>query len=99
VVVEVGDVNESLGLFNQRLGDVAIGMAQGRHRDAPAQVQVSFARNVIKVTPFAMSEHEFEAGVTRHHIFLEKLLHGSHVIPNDGRRNKVFHGWMLDVGW
>ncbi len=47
VVVIVLCVDDLARLLDQRLGDGRVGMTQRRNGDAPAQIQVAFAGDVI----------------------------------------------------
>src|SRR5437879_3631214 len=86
-------MNQLARLLDQRLGDRRVRMAQRADCDAPAEIEIAFASNVIHVTSRTMAQHEIKAPVAGNHVLMEKGLNGRHVIAHNGRRrwNNVFH--------
>jgi len=93
VVIEIRGVDKLAGLFDQRLGNGRVPVAERTDGNAAAQIQVAPASDVIEVAARAVAEHDVKATIARHHVLLEKRLHGRHVVAHDGRRrwNNVFH--------
>ena len=71
VIIKIGNVDQLLRLLDQRLGNLAIGMAQGTNGNAATQVQKASAGNIPKVTAGTAHERQIESAVTRHDIFYE----------------------------
>ena len=93
VVVKVRDVNHPLRLFDERLGDLRVRMTERADRDAAAEVEVTLAVHVPEVTPLPAREHELEAPVAGHDVFLEQAEDGLLLVVNDGGRGRddLFH--------
>src|SRR5438093_561749 len=68
-------------------------MAQRADRDAPAEIEIAFAGNVIHVTSRTVTHHEIEAPVAGNDVLVEEGLNGRHVIAHYGwwRWNNFFH--------
>ena len=52
----------------------------------PPEIQVTPARDVVKIAARAVAEHDVEAAIAGHDVLLEERLHGRHVVAHDGRR-------------
>ena len=93
VIVEIGDVNQLARLLHQRLGDRRVRVAERRHRDAAAQVQITLAGDIVHIAAGAVAEHEIKPAVAGHDVLLEQRLHGRHIIPHNRRRrgHNFFH--------
>ena len=48
--IKVRDVDEFARLFDERLGDGRVSVAETAHGDAGAQVEIAFARDIKQVT-------------------------------------------------
>src|SRR5208283_4160087 len=90
-------MNQFFGLFDERLGDGRMRMAQTAYRDAAAEIQIAFAGDVINITSGAMAQREFKAAVARHYVLREQFADGLVVIPHNRRRrwNYLLHAVYL----
>ena len=79
-------MDEFFGLFDERLGDGRVRVAETAHGDAGAQVEIAFARDIKQVTARSVTEHEVEAAVARHNVFAEQFPHGLELVVNERRR-------------
>ena len=79
--------------FDERLGDLRVRMTERADRDAAAEVEVTLAVHVPEVTPLPAREHELEAPVAGHDVFLEQAEDGLLLVVNDGGRGRddLFH--------
>jgi hypothetical protein len=86
-------VDEFLRLLDERLGDGWMRMAEAANRDAAAEVEVTFARDIKNIAAAAMAQHEVEASVTGHDVFIEQLADVRKLVVNNRRRcwNDFFH--------
>ena len=50
VIIKIRDMHQLARLLDERLGDGRMRVAKGRHRDAAAEVEITFARDVKNVT-------------------------------------------------
>ena len=88
VVIEIGDVQEFLGLFREGGGDFRMRMAEGAHGDAAAEVEVAPAIHIPDVAAGTAGEREIEARVGGQDVFREEFADGLELIPHDGRRRR-----------
>ena len=79
MVVEIGDMNQALGLLDQSFGDGRVRMAQATDRNASAKIQVAFARNVPKITALTVADDQIETAIGRDYVLLELIADGRSV--------------------
>ena len=84
--IQVRDVDQFARLFDERLGDGRVRVAEAAHGNAGAKVEVTFARDIKQVTARAMAEREVEAAVAGHDVLAEQFPHGLVLAVNERRR-------------
>ena len=79
-VVQVGDVHQLRGLLRHGADDLGHPVAQGIHRDATQEIEISLALKVVDVGSAAPVEHDGRAHVGRRDVFFLEGddLFGSH---------------------
>ena len=89
-VVQVGDVHQLRGLLRHGADDLGHPVAQGVHRDAPQEIEIPPALEVVDVDAAAPVEHDGRAHVGRRDVFFLQGddLFGSHAVS--------FHPWWRD---
>ena len=83
--IQVRDVDEFFGLFDERLGDGRVRVAETAHGDARAEVEVTFARDIKQVTARAVAENEVESAIAGHNVLAEQFPHRLELVVNERR--------------
>src|SRR5271154_5331126 len=66
-------------------------VTEATNRDAAAEVEIFFPRDIKKMAACSVLEHEVEASVARHDVFAKQLAHRLELVPhNRWRRWKNF---------
>ena len=67
-------------------------VTQGSDRDAAAQIEITFAGQVVEVTTRSVAEHDIKAAIARDDV-LEQSLNSGNLIADDRRwrGNNIFH--------
>src|SRR6266511_3153786 len=93
VIIEVGDVNQLLGLLHEGVGDLRVRMAETTHGNPAAEIEVTFPAEIPHITAAAAAQGQIETSVAGDHELLEQSLDCCGVVTNDGRRkwNNFFH--------
>lgn len=68
VMVEVGGMDEGLGLLDESVGDCRMSVAEGADGDAAAEVEVVFAGEIPELAAGTVAEGQVEASVGGHDI-------------------------------
>src|SRR5690606_3757631 len=87
VKIKVRGVNEFSRLLDERFGDCGMRVAERRHRDAAAEIEITLSGDVVNETARTMAEHDFKSRVARNDVFVEETFDGGNFVANDcGRR-------------
>ena len=80
-------------MFDEGFGDLGVGVAEGAHGDAAAEVEVTLAADVPDVAAGPVAEGEVKAPVAGNDELVEQRTHLGVPVLNDGRRdwNNVSH--------
>ena len=95
--IKIRDVDQFFRLLDERLGDGRMRVAEAIDRDAAAEVEITFARDIKNVAARAVAQHEFKASVAGHDILREQFADGLVLVAHDRRRrwNNFFHRCQL----
>ena len=93
LIVEIGDVDEPPGLFDERLGDLGVGVAEGTDGDAAAKVEITFPADIPDVAACPVAQGEIKAPIAGDDELVEQRTDFGVPVLNDGRLdwNNVSH--------
>src|SRR5206468_9245353 len=83
-VIKIRDMNEFARLFQQRLGDGRVRVAETAHRDAAAQVEKAPTGHVVEVAAGPVAQRKFKPRIAWDDVFLEQRLNRGDVIADNG---------------
>ncbi|OQB90516.1 MAG: hypothetical protein BWX84_01868 [Verrucomicrobia bacterium ADurb.Bin118] len=83
-------------LFLERLDQGRMPVPERADRDAAAEVQVTPAIHIVKVTALTVAQRQLKAAIGRHHISREQFANGLELVMHEGRRRwrNVFHNFF-----
>ena len=83
VIVKIGNVDQLLRLFSERVRDFRIRMPQAANRNPASKVQVTFASNVVDIASGPVAQSQIESRVGRHYILLKERLNPGRLVVHD----------------
>src|SRR6266516_6537326 len=92
-VIKIRNMNDFARLFQQRLGDGRVRVAETAHRNAAAQVEIAPTGHVVKVASGPVTQRQFKPRIAWDDVFLEQCLNRGDVIADNGGRGRdyLFH--------
>src|SRR6266571_5198401 len=86
-------MNELARLFEQRLGDGRVRVAETAHRDAAAQVEIATSGHIVEVAAGPVAQRQFKSRIGWEDVFLEQRPNRGGVVADNGgrRRDDLFH--------
>src|SRR5256714_1654604 len=71
--IKIRNMEQLSRLLEQRVGDLGIRVAQCAHRDAASEIEISFARDIVNVTPLPVIERQIETRKRGNDVFAKQL--------------------------